>query len=429
MNSDQPSAKPTQIRSRRSRRTLGSIEEDLDSLSVLRQGSAVAILLVAGYLLLEAFGYGFAPHGLFWVAIALAEVTAYHAGLWLKSIRALWRPWSLCFGILLITTFALFAHVSQKSEVVFVSALLCPLGTAAYVAWSPSWQLAMNLASLAIFLGVPTLVKDPTLYRPAHVMGLLAGLAFAQSSSVYLDRYRRRLRQQIFDLEDAAIFREAQIGAMAHDVRSPLAAVTGYAALLQAEDLTSHERADLIARLGVTAWNMDLVVSNLLDMYQVQEQGFVAVPADIDLNSYLKEVIDSCATHARRRGVELTSQLSPMPPCRQDPRHIERIVKNLAGFAVGRMNSGTIMIVCRTRENQIRIEVADEGPAIPQHEFMALTRPIQRNGTSGSPRALNLYIARMLTEASGGIFTAQIGEKPGMRLIVELPLEAQPTRL
>ena len=393
---------------------------------MLRAGSGFAILLTAIYLVSQIYYRGPLAAGMIFVWLGLIEVGVFYLGLFSNRVLEIWKFWTLSYGTVLIATFAIFGGVARDTEVAFVGALLTPLATAAFVAWGPSWQLALNAASVAIFLIVPNLTNDLSPYRPAQVLGLLAGLAFAQCGAVYIDRYKRRLRQQVIDLEEAARFREAQISAMAHDVRSPAAALSGYAALLQTDDLSPQEQKGLIARLGATAWNMDLVVSNLLDMYQIREHRLAVTPAQIDLNPRLEEIAESCAMQAQRRGVEFIRELHPVPPCRQDPRHIERIVKNLAGFAIDRRNSSPVRIVCRPHENQIRIEVVDRGPDLSQADLAAHLAPIESNGIPGSSSGLNLYIARALTSASGGIFDVRHNEGGGLTLLAELPIEGQP---
>ena len=103
-------------------------------------------------------------------------------------------------------------------------------------------------------------------------MGLIAAMIFAQYTSIFIERYRRRLRKQVEDLEEAARFRQTQIATMAHDIRSPVAALSGYVNLLEEADIDPKERSDLLGRIGSTAWNMDLVVSNVLDYYEAQDR-------------------------------------------------------------------------------------------------------------------------------------------------------------
>jgi len=82
-------------------------------------------------------------------------------------------------------------------------------------------------------------------------MGLIAAVIFAQYTSIFIERYRRRLRKQVEDLEEAARFRQTQIATMAHDIRSPVAALSGYVNLLEEVDISQNERTDLLGRIGI----------------------------------------------------------------------------------------------------------------------------------------------------------------------------------
>ena len=139
-----------------------------------------------------------------------------------------------------------------------------------------------------------------TPYSMYRWMGLFSAVIFAQYTSIFIERYRRRLRKQVADLEEAARFRETQIATMAHDIRSPVAALSGYVNLLEDADTSPKERTDLLGRIGSTAWNMDLVVSNVLDYYEAQDKEIVASPVELDPNQLLNEIADDCGLQARR---------------------------------------------------------------------------------------------------------------------------------
>src|SRR5262249_54501512 len=146
---------------------------------------------------------------------------------------------------------------------------------------------------------------------------------------------------------------------------------------------------------------------------------------EVDINPHLGEAAESCTMQARRRGVDLACELKPLPPCRQDPRHLERIVKNMVGFAINRIDAGAVSIRCGPNQNQIRIEVIDRGPDVSERDLAAQMVPPKTNGASGSARGLNLYIARQLAEASGGMLQVRRIREGELHLIAELPIQGQ----
>ena len=150
-----------------------------------------------------------------------------------------------------------------------------------------------------------------------------------------------------------------QIATMAHDIRSPVAALSGYVNLLEEADISPKERTDLLERIGSTAWNMDLVVSNVLDYYEVQEDAVIPAPAELDPNQLLSEVAEDCALQARRRRLNLRIEIARLPACKLDRRHFERIVKNMLGYAIGRIASGEVVLRAQMRNESIAVEVTD----------------------------------------------------------------------
>jgi signal transduction histidine kinase len=404
-------------------RFLTRLDDDQESLGVLKLGCGFALGFVLIYLAWLIESRGFYSAGIGYVWLALGELTIFIACLWSSAILHIWRFWTLCFGILLIVTFSLFGAAEGDSALPFVSSLLCSLATAAYVAWGWRWQLAMNAASFTSFLVVPWLTANVSHNRASQFLGLLIALAFAQSGAYFLDRYRQRIRRQLVALEEAARFRETQMATMVHDVRSPLAALHGYGSLLESDDMPHGERSEVLARLSATLWGIDLVISNLLDLYQVQGHNLLAAPAELDPNPLMADVIGNCAKQAERRAIALQCELAKLPRCRQDPRHLERIVRNLLGFSMGRVNSGTVQIKCGENYGRIAIEVIDDGPPLSESELKALLSP-EPNGATSRAVGLGLYIARVMTESAGGKLEVRRVGPERVALVVELPTEA-----
>jgi signal transduction histidine kinase len=254
---------------------------------------------------------------------------------------------------------------------------------------------------------------------------------FAQYTTIFIDRYRRRLRKQVHDLEEAARFRQTQIATMAHDIRSPVAALSGYVNLLEESDISPKERSDLLGRIGSTAWNMDLVVSNVLDYYEAQDEDLVAAPAELDANQVLDEVAEDCALQARRRRLNLRVEIARLPACKLDRRHFERVVRNLLAYAIGRMGSGEVTLHAAMRNDSLAIEVTDSGsgPSLSPTEMAALFERPDKNGNRTAARGLGLYIARAMAEAAGGRVEARFADgRRGLTLVAEFPLEAQPPK-
>jgi signal transduction histidine kinase len=404
-------------------------EDDEESLRVLKLGGAVGIFMLLAYLAydLQLRGGNAPGAGLHW--LTLAATCLFFAMTWTRPFKRRWKSWVLLFILFVIAMFVLISRVTGNPESRFITIMLCPLVTAAFVIWGTRWQFAMAVMALLSYAAAQYLAPIATPYGIYRWMGLIAAVILAQYAAIFIGRFRRRLRQQVQDLEEAARFRQTQIATMAHDIRSPVAALSGYVNLLEEADIGPKERADLLERIGSTAWNMDLVVSNVLDYYEVQEDDVIPAPAELDPNQVLSEVAEDCALQARRRHLKLRIEIARLPACKLDRRHFERIVRNMLAYAIGRIASGEVVLRARMRNESIAVEVTDSGPPLSPAEMEALFERPDKNGDRGAARGLGLYIARAMAEAAGGRVEARFADgRRGLTLGAEFPLEAQPPK-
>ena len=405
-------------------------EDDEESLRVLKLGGAVGIFMLLAYLAYDQHVMGMhAPGtGMHWLALTL---TCLFFGLaWTQAFRRFWKFWTLLFNLVLIAIFFMISRKTGDPESRFIAAMLCPLATASFVSWGTRWQFAMAVLSLTAYAVGEHLVPMRSVDEMYRWMGLTAAMVFAQCTAVFIERYRQRVRNQVADLEEAARFRETQIATMAHDIRSPVAALSGYVNLLEDGDSNPKERADLLGRIGSTAWNMDLVVSNVLDYYDAQDEAIVAEPIELDPNQTLSDVAEDCALQARRRQLNLRVEITPLPQCRLDRRHFARVVRNLIAHAIARTAAGDVTLRAEACNDAIVVEVIDSGPSISDVQREALFQRPNRNGDRGAARGIGLYIARAMAEAVGGRTEARCAQgSRGLTLVAQFPLVAQPPKV
>src|SRR5229473_7224479 len=230
-------------------------EDDEESLRVLKLGGALSIFMLLAYLAYDQHVRGRAApgSGLHWLLLGISLL--FFSLVWTRAFKRRWKLWALLYICFLIAMFIAISHFTGDPESRFIAITLCPLATAAFVSWGTRWQFAMALTAIAGYGAGELLVPIDTPYRVYRWMGLFAAVIFAQYTTVFIDRYRRRLHGQVYALEEAARFRQGQIATMAHDIRSPVAALSGYVDLLEDSDLNPKERTDLLGRIGSTAWN------------------------------------------------------------------------------------------------------------------------------------------------------------------------------
>ena len=204
-------------------------------------------------------------------------------------------------------------------------------------------------------------------------------------------------------------------GIVAHDLRSPLARITGYADFLREEAAPTLDpvHRDFLERLYGGARRMQSLIDDLLDYATADNR--VLSTAEVDLNQLVAEVVlDRVSGDGDQRPRVV---LWPLPSVDGDPVLLRQVIDNLIGNAIKYTPPGADPSVEITSSPQDsggwRIEVADRGIGIPEDQrdtiFTAFTRA---GGSEGYPgTGLGLAIVHRIIERHGG--EVGVGPNPG----------------
>ncbi len=363
-------------------------------------------------------------------SISVAGVAAFLALTWTSIFRRFWQFWTFTICLFIMAMFIVFSAVTGDPVSRMIAIILCPFATASFVNWSARWQLAMSFAALGSFAVAQWMVPIPDGFNIYRWLGVLAAVLLAESTAIFVEQYRNRIRGQLEALEAAARFREREIATMAHDIRNPLSALAGYVELLEEPGARPADRDQMIARIGSTAWNTNLVVNNALDLYRMEENGsFPMRDGDIDPNPIIANVADDCAAQARRVGLGWRSELADLPGVRIDPRMLSRIIQNSAAAAIGAAKTGHVRITTSVRDGRIAIEIEAPSASIAAADLeQMMANPRGRSHSPGAGK-IGLFLARAMTEAADGAFTVDLANPAGLRLRAEIPCgEIAPAR-
>jgi two-component system sensor histidine kinase KdpD len=240
-------------------------------------------------------------------------------------------------------------------------------------------------------------------------------------------------RARLADRADAARLaaeserlRSTLLSSVSHDLRTPLAAITGAASGLLVEPPPSPE---LQRELGSTvldeAQRLNRLVGNLLDMTRL-EAGTLEPKRDWHS---LEELIGSAIARvegyapACRFAAEIAPEL-PLVPI--DAVLVEQALVNLLENAVRHGGAtGTVRVAARRDGPQALVEVMDEGPGLPAGGEERVFDKFYR-AASGPGAGLGLAIARAIVTAHGGRIWAESLRPRGAAFRFTLPLGDTP---
>jgi signal transduction histidine kinase len=211
---------------------------------------------------------------------------------------------------------------------------------------------------------------------------------------------------------------------VSHDLRAPLAALSGQAQLLRRRtegDAWMTARADAILR---ATGRMDGMIADLVDG-AMEAAGKLRLDVQaVPLQPFVAELMGRMQGALEVERVDLALSARPPLAVKADPGRLERVIVNLVSNALKYSPAEErVRVDAEEREGRVIISVADRGPGIPPAEVAHLFRRYYR-GRAARDRAglgLGLYSTRLLVDAHGGDLTVEAAPGGGAVFRVSLP--------
>jgi two-component system sensor histidine kinase KdpD len=233
--------------------------------------------------------------------------------------------------------------------------------------------------------------------------------------------HERALRAEV--LEESDRLRQALVGAVSHDLRTPLATikVASSALLDPANTFLDTDAYELHSLIDLQADRLTRLVTNLLDMTRL-EAGVLEirkVPSSaLDL---VAEAVAGIRPSLGKRQVEVLLP-EQLPAIEVDHLLIGQVLTNLLDNADRHSPPGTPITVSGELENGgLALSVADNGPGVPEGEREAVFESFVRFDTGGRA-GLGLALAKTFVEAHGGRIWVEEPPDGGARFVFTLPL-------
>lgn len=221
--------------------------------------------------------------------------------------------------------------------------------------------------------------------------------------------------------------RNSLLSTVSHDLRTPLATITGAASALAGQShLAESQRRDLAESIVDESDRLNRLVTNLLDLTRLEAN---AIQLHKELQP-IEEVVGVTLGRLERSLREHRIALKiddNLPPVAIDSLLFQQVLTNLLDNAVKYSPvESTVDVQCRSDGKSLIVEVADRGPGLPPGEERRIFEKFYR--VEGQPRTgsgIGLAICRGIIDLHGGSISAKNRPGGGTVFQVSLPLGKQ----
>lgn len=229
------------------------------------------------------------------------------------------------------------------------------------------------------------------------------------------------------DLNTVIQTRDALLGAIVHDLRSPLSSLLSALEIIR-EELPAGEETDLMMRIALGSGDkLREMINGLLDISGIEKEDIAAKVDMINVTDVVAQTVTASSTIAGNKNIRLEMDLQPIMAI-SHAEYLGRIVDNLVSNGIKFSPMGATVTIGMTKlDREWQLWVRDEGDGFSEKDkqnafqlFQKLsTRPTNNEHSTG----LGLYIVRMLTEKLHGSVRIDSEKGKGATIICTFPFK------
>jgi two-component system, NtrC family, sensor histidine kinase HydH len=204
---------------------------------------------------------------------------------------------------------------------------------------------------------------------------------------------------------------------LAHEIRNPLASISGAAAILQRERELDPKQSKCVRIIISECQRLDGLLSNFLNFARPRPPRFQMV----DLHPIFENTLALAGHAVRGKTVHLEMKIgSPSPRVECDPEQLEQVLLNLMLNAIeASPEGGTVTIEALFDSSSVTINVTDLGHGVATAHVDRLFDPFFTTKEHGT--GLGLPVAHQIVRQMGGSLLANRNTGPGMTFSITLP--------
>ena len=241
-------------------------------------------------------------------------------------------------------------------------------------------------------------------------------------------KYTKQLEQEKQNQEEANEATQEFISHLNHELRSPIAAILGFARMLKEEIYGSLNDKQMqyikaIATIGEHALNL---INDYLDLAKVNADKEELEPEKLAVEDICRASLAIVEEKARQKGLKLNLDIDrEVYFCLADKLRLQQILVNLLSNAVKFTQEGSVTLQITPQENNLRFSVIDTGIGISAENQKKLFQPFQQiknsacKGEKGT--GLGLALSRKLAMLHGGDIILTSTEGKGSCFTLYIP--------
>src|SRR3989344_2373546 len=215
-----------------------------------------------------------------------------------------------------------------------------------------------------------------------------------------------------------------------HQVKSPLAVIKGYAALILEGGYGKIPQAvaETVLKIKNSSDQMIALVNNLLDLRKIEEGRMEYAPEEVEISKFVSDVVEGLRPLAEAKKLTLSFASSAEGlRAKIDKQKFYQVIQNFVDNSIKYTESGFVKVEVAPRDDKksVRVSISDSGRGMSRELIASLFMQFNRDPSVKKiiqGTGLGLYIAKQIVIAHGGeVWAESVGEGKGSTFSVSVP--------
>ena len=233
-----------------------------------------------------------------------------------------------------------------------------------------------------------------------------------------------RLEQTINEMKDTMRRQEEFMGGLAHELKTPMTSIIGYADLLRGHSLSDDDKREAANYIFMEGRRLEVLSLKLLDLIVLKKRDFTFLP--INIKSLIEDAARLLIPVLEKQDIRLTYDCDS-GDCMIEPDLFMSLLLNIIDNARKAIeSSGEIHILLRSLQDSCEIRISDNGKGIPEDELKNIKDAFYRVDKSRSRAqggvGLGLRLCDEIASLHDGEISIESELGKGTTVVVSLPV-------
>lgn len=244
----------------------------------------------------------------------------------------------------------------------------------------------------------------------------LIALAYWLNKQTYWEKLHNKLSLQ---LEERDLF----FNMVAHEFRSPLTAIKGYASFLEESKNLSDDEVRFANNINSSTERLVVLVNDFLEISRLQAGKMKIEKNEVDLRDILSQITEDLRVLAEEKDLVLKYERNAKPVILEtDSARMIQVLTNIITNAIKYTESGQVELECTQIPGEVTVRVKDTGMGISAEDQQKLFAPFTRVGgvdsTSIKGTGLGMWITKQLVALLGGSIGVESIKGVGTHIVI-----------